>query len=144
MVLQHIAQLNVKRIVLASASPRRKELLGNLGLKFEIVVSSFQEDLPHHHFEHAEQYAVETARHKALDVARLCAAQKDKPPVDIIISADTIVEHDGYILEKPEDVSHARKMLQRYAGHLQAYNRGKHWMQRGYHETKSSHGLCMT
>lgn len=116
MILPHIAQLNTKRIVLASASPRRKELLGNLGLKFEIVVSSFSEDLPHHHFEHAEHYAVETARHKAMDVARICAAQKDKPPVDLIISADTIVEHDGYILEKPDDVSHARKMLQSLSG----------------------------
>lgn len=54
------------------------------------MVSSFQEDLPHHQFEHAEQYAVETARHKAMDVARLCAAQQDKPPVDLIISADTV------------------------------------------------------
>eukprot|EP00882_Tetradesmus_deserticola_P027460 GHRQ01030406.1.p1 GENE.GHRQ01030406.1~~GHRQ01030406.1.p1 ORF type:complete len:111 (+),score=28.75 GHRQ01030406.1:145-477(+) len=90
MILQHITALNAKRIVLASGSPRRKELLRNLGLKFEVVVSSFEETLPHHYFENAADYAVETARQKALDVAKVCAAQKGKPPVDLIISADTV------------------------------------------------------
>lgn len=54
------------------------------------MVSSFEETLPHHWFENAADYAVETARHKALDVAAVCAAQKNKPPVDLIISADTV------------------------------------------------------
>jgi septum formation protein len=56
----------------------------------QIVVSSFEETLPHHHFENAADYAVETARHKALDVAKVCAAQNGKAPVDLIISADTV------------------------------------------------------
>lgn len=54
------------------------------------MVSSFEEDLPHHHFEHAEEYAVETARHKAMDVARLCADQEAWPIVELIIAADTV------------------------------------------------------
>jgi septum formation protein len=56
----------------------------------QIIVSTFEEDLPKHHFDNAAEYAVETARHKAMDVARMCAAQTDKPPVDLIISADTV------------------------------------------------------
>jgi predicted house-cleaning NTP pyrophosphatase (Maf/HAM1 superfamily) len=56
----------------------------------QIVVSSFEETLPHHWFEDAADYAVETARHKALDVAKVCAAQNGKAPVDLIISADTV------------------------------------------------------
>jgi hypothetical protein len=58
----------------------------------QIIVSTFEEDLPKHHFDNAAEYAVETARHKAMDVARLCAAQAQagKPPVDLIISADTV------------------------------------------------------
>jgi hypothetical protein len=184
MILPHIAQLNTRRIVLASGSPRRKELLKVLGLnKFEvscvvvcvvlwrvlwrrappppciahtpaaslarareqrpqpptdiggptacrelpphthsiatfmharchqIIVSSFEEDLPKHHFDNAADYAIETARHKALDVARLLAAaasaaadggavrassngsgssSSKQQPVDLIISADTV------------------------------------------------------
>lgn len=138
MILQYVASLNTKRIVLASGSPRRKELLGNIGLKFEvklsignrrlcasvasscvlgqhhtgiiiqdscvltgklscfdtgllqIIVSSFEETLPHHWFENAADYAVETAKHKALDVAQVVAAQQGTPPVDLIISADTV------------------------------------------------------
>lgn len=56
----------------------------------QIIVSTFEEDLPKHHFDNAAEYAVETARHKAMDVARMCAAQTGKPPVDLIISADTV------------------------------------------------------
>lgn len=59
----------------------------------QIIVSTFEEDLPKHHFDNAAEYAVETARHKALDVARMCAAQTGKPAVDLIISADTVSEY---------------------------------------------------
>jgi septum formation protein len=59
-------------------------------MHLQIVVSSFEETLPHHWFENAADYAVETARHKALDVAKVCAAQNGKAPVDLIISADTV------------------------------------------------------
>lgn len=41
----------------------------------QIIVSTFEEDLPKHHFDNAAEYAVETARHKAMDVARMCAGR---------------------------------------------------------------------
>lgn len=64
-LLQHIPALNTRaKVVLASASPRRRELLGNLGLKFEVVTSSFDEKLPHSQFANGAAYAVETARQK--------------------------------------------------------------------------------
>jgi predicted house-cleaning NTP pyrophosphatase (Maf/HAM1 superfamily) len=56
----------------------------------QIIVSTFEEDLHKQHFDNAAEYAIETARHKAMDVVRMCAAQPDKPPVDLIISADTV------------------------------------------------------
>jgi hypothetical protein len=66
-------------------------LISDAWMSLQIVVSSFEETLPHHWFENAADYAVETARHKALDVAKVCAAaQNGKPPVDLIISADTV------------------------------------------------------
>jgi hypothetical protein len=60
MLLGHVAGLSRARIVLASGSPRRRELLGSMGLKFEVCVSTFEETLPHDAFKRADEYAVET------------------------------------------------------------------------------------
>lgn len=56
----------------------------------QVVVSNFDETLPHDQFPQAADYAVETARQKALDVARICAALTPEAPADLIISADTV------------------------------------------------------
>lgn len=63
-----LPRLADKKVLLASASPRRKELLQQLGLQFEVLVSNFEENLPHDQFTAAE-YSRETATHKAVDVA---------------------------------------------------------------------------
>lgn len=114
MLLRHVGGLSKARIVLASGSPRRRELLGSMGLKFEVCVSTFEETLPHDRFPKADAYAVETARHKAMDVAHILELQRREgdAPVDLIISADTVVEAGGRILEKPDDAAHAKMMLQ--------------------------------
>lgn len=115
MILQHIPELAKRRIILASGSPRRKELLANLGLKFQVIVSSFDEKLPKEQFPAAADYALETARHKALDVARICA-EPETPATDLIISSDTVVEHAGRILEKPADAEEAFQTLKSLSG----------------------------
>jgi predicted house-cleaning NTP pyrophosphatase (Maf/HAM1 superfamily) len=61
----------------------------------QIITSKFEETLPHSAFPTAAQYAVETARQKALDVAQAIKAQPG-PPVDLIISADTV--SDGCVV----------------------------------------------
>lgn len=103
MLLEHLQALNAKRIVLGSASPRRRELLQQLGLSFEVVVSSFEETLPHSQYSAAE-YAEATASHKAHDIAAMlagqaaAAAQGDAAHAhapDLVICADTVVEHEG-------------------------------------------------
>lgn len=53
------------------------------------MVSSFEETLPHDAFPGAAEYAVETARHKAMDIGALCC-RPGQPRVDLIISADTV------------------------------------------------------
>ncbi|GBG00454.1 hypothetical protein Rsub_13163 [Raphidocelis subcapitata] len=126
MLLQHVAGLSRSRIVLASGSPRRRELLGSMGLKFEVCVSTFEETLPHDDFTRAEHYALETARHKAMDVVHILGLQA-KPgdrPVDLIISADTVVERGGKILEKPDDAVHAKLMLQGLSGSMHHVHTG--------------------
>ncbi|KAK0150609.1 N-acetylserotonin O-methyltransferase-like protein [Merluccius polli] len=110
-----ISKLSGKLVVLASASPRRLEILTNVGLRFEVVPSWFKETLDKSLFKAPHEYAVETARQKALEVARRMPFKHLKTP-DIVIGADTIVTVDGLILEKPVDKADAYRMLSRLSG----------------------------
>ncbi|KAG1767911.1 Maf Ham1 [Suillus occidentalis] len=86
-----IQRLTNKRVVLASASPRRKEILQTLGLSPEIVPSKFAEDLPFSSFDDIHEYPVSTATQKAVEVyQRLLTDAPDDPP-DLVIGADTVV-----------------------------------------------------
>ncbi|XP_041857675.1 probable bifunctional dTTP/UTP pyrophosphatase/methyltransferase protein [Melanotaenia boesemani] len=110
-----ISKLAGKLVVLASASPRRLEILRNVGLRFEVVPSWFKETLDKGLFKAPHEYAVETAKQKALEVARRMPFKHLKTP-DIVIGADTIVTVDGMILEKPVDKRDAYRMLSRLSG----------------------------
>ncbi|MBP2653278.1 MAG: Septum formation protein Maf [Firmicutes bacterium] len=94
--------------ILASASPRRQELLRQIGCEFRTVVSSFMEDnsldLP------PKELAVFQARAKACDVARRLGTG------NIVIGADTIVVQEGRVYGKPSDLADARRMLSELAG----------------------------
>ncbi|XP_045393651.1 LOW QUALITY PROTEIN: probable bifunctional dTTP/UTP pyrophosphatase/methyltransferase protein [Lemur catta] len=110
-----IGKLLQKRVVLASASPRRREILSNAGLRFEVVPSRFKEKLDKASFSTPYAYAMETARQKALEVANRMH-QKDLRTPDVVIGADTIVAVSGLILEKPADKQDAYRMLSRLSG----------------------------
>ncbi|XP_028292830.1 putative bifunctional dTTP/UTP pyrophosphatase/methyltransferase protein [Gouania willdenowi] len=110
-----ISKLTGKLVVLASASPRRVEILRNAGLRFEVVPSWFKETLDKGLFCTPYDYAVENARQKALEVARRMPFKHKKTP-DIVIGADTIVTVDGMILEKPKDKNDAYRMLSSLSG----------------------------
>ncbi|KAJ1117996.1 hypothetical protein NDU88_006191 [Pleurodeles waltl] len=110
-----ISKLAGKRVVLASASPRRQDILTNVGLRFEVVPSWFKETLDKTSFATPFEYAVETAKQKALEVARRMHEKHHKTP-DIVIGADTIVTLEGAILEKPVDKQDAYNMLSRLSG----------------------------
>lgn len=92
------------KVVLASGSPRRRELLATLGIPFEVAPSCVDERDPFPG-EEAPSYALELAREKARDVA--C-----RRPHQTVLAADTVVEVDGRILNKPLDRADARSMLQ--------------------------------
>ena len=87
MLIHHLPLLAQHHIVLASASPRRKELLQQIGLKFEIHVSTFEENLNKSNYTPV-QYVQETAIHKAVDVRHRLRGSP-KPPV-LVIGADTV------------------------------------------------------
>ncbi|GJJ08160.1 hypothetical protein Clacol_002368 [Clathrus columnatus] len=84
-------KLAKKRVILASNSPRRREILKTLGLDPEIIASKFDEDLGHGSFESVYEYPVATATEKAVEVyERLVEEDPDNPP-DLVIGADTVV-----------------------------------------------------
>lgn len=95
-------------IILASASPRRSELLRQIGLEFEVRVSLVEDEIepPEHH---PEVYARTLAEHKAVDIA---GSVTD----GIVIGADTIVVLDEHILNKPADEADALRMLSMLQG----------------------------
>ncbi|MEE6469069.1 hypothetical protein FKM82_008488 [Ascaphus truei] len=110
-----ISKLAGKRVVLASGSPRRQDILSNVGLRFEVVPSWFKETLEKSSFSAPYEYAVETAKQKALEVAGRMHVKHLKTP-DIVIGADTIVTLGDAILEKPVDKQDAYNMLSRLSG----------------------------
>mmetsp|Transcript_9439 Transcript_9439/g.10934 ORF Transcript_9439/g.10934 Transcript_9439/m.10934 type:complete len:221 (-) Transcript_9439:105-767(-) len=115
MIAEYLQRLNKLNLVLASASPRRSELLQQLGLQFEVIVSDFDEKLDKSSFANAAEYARETATHKAIDVAgKAMKGGKDLP--DIVIGSDTVVDLNGQVLEKPADDADAVRMLTSLSG----------------------------
>ncbi|CUG87000.1 maf protein, putative [Bodo saltans] len=116
-MLDLVPQLNHLHIILASASPRRKELLERLGLKFIVQPSNFDEDLDKSSFPDAAAYNVATASGKLDDVRRQLV--KDGVPHDIVITCDTIVvpcDDLSVILEKANTSDDASRMIHRLAG----------------------------
>jgi nucleoside triphosphate pyrophosphatase len=94
-------------LVLASASPRRQELLRNVGISFAVQVADVDETpLPG---EGARDCAERLAREKALKVWRA-------RPQDVVLGADTVVVVDGTILGKPADGDDAARMLRMLSG----------------------------
>lgn len=104
------------RLYLASASPRRRELLTQIGLAHRVldVPSPPGEDEPQHTDEPAADYVRRTAREKALRGEQYRQAQG--LPRLPLLAADTTVILDGDVLGKPVDRDHAIQMLMRLSG----------------------------
>ncbi len=115
----------MSKLILASASPRRKELLKNLGYEFSIEVCDLEEN---------------SDKIKPYELVMDLACTKAKAIMDmhigedvIVLGADTVVANDGVILGKPRDVEHAKEMIlslqgkahQVYTGVCLFWNDGK-------------------
>jgi septum formation protein len=112
------ATLESVMLILASASPRRRELLSQAGLKFTVAAANLNEDLlpDETAAAYVQRLAEEKAQavwnaHRSLDVA-------DGPL--IVLGADTCVVCDGHILGKPTDTADARRMLELLSGRTHA------------------------
>ena len=94
-------------IILASASPRRKEILENTNIKFDIISSSIEELVLDG--ESPCQMVMRLAFEKGIDIA-------SKYKSNLVISADTIVVLDDNVLGKPKDEEEARQMISNLSG----------------------------
>ncbi len=117
-------------LILASASPRRQEILSMITANFEVALPEIEEiipsDIP------LQQAVIELARQKAEDVFK-------SYPTDIIIAADTVVELNGEIFGKPKDVKQAHY-------HLSSLSGGEHNVHTGVYLLSKTlkHGFCST
>jgi nucleoside triphosphate pyrophosphatase len=103
------------RIILASSSPRRADLLTAIGVSFDLIPSIINER-PHPD-EAPADYIIRLARAKVIDVAR-------KRDSGLIIGADTIVVLDGKLMGKPEDERDAQRMLKQLSARWHAVMTG--------------------
>ncbi len=101
--------------ILASASPRRKELLGKILPSFEIQPSDAEELSSHQGFWF--DIALENAKRKAEDIAL-------RNPSAFVIGADTVIEFGESILGKPRDLAEAEQMLRMLSGQIHQVTTG--------------------
>lgn len=96
----------MKRIILASGSPRRKELLEQIGMEFEVIPSGAEEVI-------TKNLPAEVVEELSLQKAEEVAARVEE---GIIIGSDTVVCQNSQIMGKPADRRHAREMLRQLQG----------------------------
>lgn len=107
------------RFILASSSPRRRELIASLGFEFEIIKPDVDET--QHADENPYEFVERVSNDKAKAVVQMVSQQNDDTVIlaadTIVVAADTIgVDFDGELLGKPENDADARGMLQRLRG----------------------------
>lgn len=124
---------NNVRIILASASPRRRELLSKLGVQFEVTVSDTDENID---CKEPCSFVKELALLKARDVfKKLILPSAESPssdtahhttsdPLLIVIGADTVVDLNGKVLGKPKDKRDAEMMLRGLSGNAHLVHTG--------------------
>ena len=95
------------RIILASASPRRREIMNQIGIRFEVMPSVGEEVTTE---STPDKVVCELSAQKAAEIL-----EKTEGAV-VVLGADTIVAHNGRILGKPADAEDAKRMIASYAG----------------------------
>lgn len=108
-------ELPISRLVLASSSPRRKELVASLGLSLPVSVFSSDADETVPPEWEPQTIVMRLALRKANATAELLEREGRREP-SVIVGADTIVVLDGAVLGKPKDKAHAVSMLESLQG----------------------------
>lgn len=103
-------------VVLASKSPRRRELLAKAGVNFRIIESQASEDLSNEAWSNPEEAVQTLAERKAGTVVQDLIDTEHIADPTVVIGADTIVVLDGKVYGKPTDANDARRMLHELEG----------------------------
>lgn len=127
-IANNIKNKNIKHIILASGSPRRREILTMLGVKFDIIVADVDESTEGMDSSDPGAIAGELSRRKALAVYDRIKHTENKTGTvtttgggeTVIIAADTIVYCNGRIFGKPHSHAEAAEMLSCYSGKTHA------------------------
>ena len=101
------------RYILASKSPRRREILSNIGLEFTVITAETDESST---ISDPVELVRDLALRKGFAVYEKIKADSKLLPDDVIISADTVVAYGDIILGKPQDIADARRMLKLLSG----------------------------
>ncbi|NSW57213.1 MAG: septum formation inhibitor Maf [Armatimonadetes bacterium] len=123
-------------LILASASPRRRELVRAIGVPFEVVVSDAPEPVREEQ-EACREYAVRMALGKARAVA-------NEYPGRWVLGADTIVVIDDVVLGKPADAENARQMLRLLSGRAHEVHTGVALVRSGENDSRAEHTAVAT
>ena len=130
----------IKPIILASASPRRHELLTACGIPFRVLIQDIDENveqpLP------ADKFVAAISRKKAEAAAEAC--RKNGQTDSTILAADTVVAIDGEILGKPRDETHAFEMLGRLSGRTHSVYTGLTFAYLSAENTSYKQKVCET
>ncbi|XP_075214137.1 dTTP/UTP pyrophosphatase [Lycorma delicatula] len=110
--VRHI--LDEVKIILASSSPRRSEILHSLGLKFDVIPSKYEENLNPKDFSDYGDFVMKTAYNKVIEVAERVPDNNSLSTV--IIGSDTVVSFNGKIYGKPKDKGEAFTFLNELSG----------------------------
>lgn len=108
-LLDKVSMPTQPRLILASASPRRRELLAGLGVTFDVITADVTE-----HEDPSTDPRVMVAHNAALKADWVAA----RYPEAFVLGADTTVFIDGHALNKPRDAAEARAMLRRLSGRV--------------------------
>lgn len=101
--------MNKSLLVLASGSPRRKELLTQLGYEFSVLVTDIEEQQQPD--EDAQTYVQRLSLDKAKAALNLIAEQEPNSNQYVVLGSDTVVVSQGQVLEKPSDLVDCKRML---------------------------------
>ncbi|SAM00774.1 hypothetical protein [Absidia glauca] len=123
-----------KTVVLASASPRRREILQAMGLQdFKVVPTLEPDENNPAAYDTKAAYVSDTAWMKAKEVWDRCQSDASLPKADVVIGADTVVVFNDTVLEKPKDAAHAVTMLRQLSGHTHTALTGVHILAQDIH-----------